>query len=270
MTTPATPLTWLFCPANRPERYAKALGASDVAIIDLEDAVDSPDKDAARGMLRRAADELDAERTVVRINPLGTADHQADLELLAGSTLTTIMLPKVASAEDIIKLAPYRVVALCETVRGILAAEEIAAAEGCVAITWGAQDLAVEMGAASTRDDGGRFLPFASHARSTVRFAAAAAGIPAIETVWVDIADHDGLAQESRRAADEGFGGKLVIHPAHVEVVRSAFRPSDEQLRWAERVLAASQGEGAAAVGGQMIDRPIIELARALVARASS
>ena len=268
MNTP-TPVTWLFCPANRPDRYAKAFAASDAVIIDLEDAVDPPDKDAARAMLSRELGGLDPERTVVRINPPGTADHRADLELLTGSPLTTIMLPKAAAAEDIHDLAPYRVIALCETVGGILAAEAIAAAPGCVAITWGAQDLAVEMGAASTRDDGGRFLPFAEHARSMVRFAAAAAGIPAIETVWVEIADHAGLAEESRRATDEGFRGKLVIHPAHVSVVRNAFRSSDEQLRWAEGVLAASHGEGAAAVGGQMIDRPIIELARALVARAS-
>ena len=265
-----TPLTWLFCPANRPDRYAKALAASDVVIIDLEDAIDPPDREAARAMFREAAHGLDAERTIVRINPPGTADHQADLELLEGSAFTTVMLPKVASASDIGALAPHLIIALCETVEGILAADEIAAADGCIAMTWGAQDLALELRAASTRAEDGRFLPFAGHARSTVRFAAAAAGIPTIETVWVDIGDHDGLAQEARRAADEGFSGKLVIHPAHVDVVRDAFRPSEEQLAWAGGILAASQGGGAAAVGGQMIDRPIIELARALVARASS
>lgn len=264
-----TPLTWLFCPANRPDRYAKALAASDAVIIDLEDAIDPADRAAARDLFRDAAQGLDPERTVVRINPPGTADYQADLELLEGSAFTTVMLPKVASAKDIDALSPHRVIALCETVAGILAAEEIAAAAGCIAMTWGAQDLAVELKAASTRSDDGTFLPFASHARSKVRFAAAAAAIPAIETVWVDIADHDGLAHETRRAANEGFSGKLVIHPAHDEVVRDAFRPSEEQLAWADGVLAASQGDGAAAVGGHMIDRPIIELARTLVARAA-
>lgn len=116
---------WLFCPADRPERFAKAAAAADVVILDLEDGVAEAQKPAARNALRDTP--LDPERTVVRINAGGTADQARDLEALAGTAYTTVMLPKAESAAQVIELAPRDVIALVETARGAVCAAEIAA-----------------------------------------------------------------------------------------------------------------------------------------------
>jgi citrate lyase subunit beta/citryl-CoA lyase len=260
---------WLFCPADRPERYARALDLAGVVIIDLEDAVAPADKSAARDALVAAAHELDPSRVLVRINSLSTPDGGADLAALDSTGLRTVMLPKVADAADVEALDGYDVVALCESAGGIQAAPEIAAASNCVAITWGGQDLAVDLGALATRDAQGRLLPVAVHARTTIRYAAAAAGIPAYDTVWIDIDDLAGVAVEARSAADQGFTGKMVIHPRHVAPVREAFLPTDAQVAAAERIVAAAAaaGDGVVAVDGKMIDRPVVQQAELTLLR---
>lgn len=265
-------VSWLFCPADRPERFAKAAAAADRVIIDLEDGVTPDARPDARRALVDAATELDPERTVVRVNPSGTADQAADLDAVAATSIHTVMLPKAEYGSEVEALAPLRIIVLCETVRGIVQASSIAAASNCDGITWGAQDLAVDLGATSTRDSDGRLLPFAEHARTGVLYAAALAGVPALETVWIDLGDTDGLHATARQAAEEGLAGMLLIHPGQVPVVHDAFAPDEERLRWARRVIEVGDevGSGAVSVDGQMVDRPILELARRVVERAQT
>lgn len=270
MMSPVPGAAWLFCPADRPDRYARALESASTAIIDLEDAVAVERKQEARQALLANAELLDPGRTIVRINALDTPHGHADLEALKGTMLRTIMLPKASTAAEVDSLEGFDVIALCESAAGVLAAEQLALADNCVGITWGGQDLALDLGAAATRDDDGTLKPFALHARTTVRYAAAKAQIPAIDTVWIAIDDLDGLARDARRAADEGFAAKLAIHPSQVEVIDRAFIPTQAQVEAARRVVAAAErsGDGAAASGGQMLDRPVVEQAKATLARA--
>lgn len=259
---------WLFCPAARPERFAKAAERADVVILDLEDGVAPPDRDGAREALVRVA--LDPERTVVRINPSGTPDHEADLAALAFTEYRTVMLAKTESAVQTEALMPLTVVALCETPVGVLAAGEIAAVAGVTALMWGAEDLIAAMGGQSSRDATGRYRDVARHARSSVLLAAAAAGKAAVDSVYLDINDLNGLAVEAVDAVASGFAAKACIHPTQVPVVRAAYRPAADLITWAQRVLAAAEAApGVFSFEGHMVDEPVLRQARAIVERSA-
>ena len=177
----------LFCPANRPDRYQKALERADAVIIDLEDAVAPDDREDAREALVQTP--LDPERVVVRINPVGSHDFSADLSALEATAYRYVMLPKAEHPDAAAAVAGYRVVALCETAAGVLAAPDIALQPNVVALMWGAEDLVASLGGTSSRFADGRYRAVADHARSQVLLAAGAAGIAAIDTVHLDIAD---------------------------------------------------------------------------------
>ncbi len=262
----------LFCPADRPERYAKALAAADGVIIDLEDGVGAGAKDAARAAL--AATPVDPERVIVRVNVTGTPEHDADLELLRALPYRTIMLPKAESTGQLARLGPWSVIALCETPAGVLGAPALAAAPGVGALFWGAEDLTAALGGRTSRHPDGRYRDFARYARSAVLLAAAAHGKLAIDSVYVNIPDLDGLAAEAQDAAASGFARKACIHPSQVAVIRAAFRADEAQVAWARRVLAAARGTGGGGAGqdrgaikvdGQMIDAPLIRQAEAIL-----
>lgn len=258
---------WLFCPADRPERYGKAAAVADVVILDLEDGVAAADRPAAREALRSTP--LDPERTVVRVNPAGTEDQARDLEALAETAYTTVMLAKTESAAQVAALAPRQVVALLETPRGVVLAAEIAAAEGCTAMMWGAEDLVAAMGGGSSRHADGTYRDFARHARSTVLLAASAFGRAALDAVYLNIGDLDGLKAEALDGAAVGFAATVCIHPSQIAVVRDAYRPAPERVDWARRVLAAAQTErGVFAFEGQMVDSPVLRHAEAILRRA--
>lgn len=260
---------WLFCPADRPERFTKAATAADVVIIDLEDGVSPPARPSARDALARESDALDPDRTVIRISPHGTADHQQDLALLARLPFEMVMLSKAESAAQLRGLDDFSVVALCETPAGVRSAGEIAARDNCAALMWGAEDLIAALGGLSSRDETGRYRGVAIHARNEVLLAAGAAGTAVLDSVYLDIADLDGLRRESADAVASGFTAKACIHPAQVAVVRDAFRPAPAEFDWAEHVLAAVERNptGVFALNGQMIDEPLIKQARRIVAR---
>lgn len=269
--TPAGPAL-LFCPADRPERFAKAAAVADVVILDLEDGVGADRKADARRALRETP--LDADRTIVRVNPVGTEDHDLDVEALAGTPYRTVMLAKTETAEQVAHLADRDVVALCETPLGVANAGAIAAVPNTVALMWGAEDLLAGLGGRSSRfpGTGGRPGPYrdvARTARSLVLLAAGASRRLAIDAVHLDIRDLDGLRGEAEDAAGCGFGATACIHPTQVEVVRQAYRPTDEQLDWARRVLAAAEGNrGVFAFEGGMVDGPVLRHAEQLVSRA--
>ncbi len=169
------------------------------------------------------------------------------------------MLPKAETAAQVAALAPRSVLALCETPRGVLGASELAAAAGTVALMWGAEDLVAAIGGRSSRHPDGRYRDVARHARSGVLLAAAAAGVPAVDAVYLDIPDLDGLRGESEDAAASGFAAKACIHPTQVAVVRAAYRPGEEEVAWARRVLAAAaDASGVFAFEGRMVDAPVL------------
>jgi len=260
----------LFCPADRPDRYAKALAAADAAILDLEDGVGADGKDAARAAL--VASDLDPARVIVRVNATGTPEHAADIAALRGTPYRLIMLPKTETRAQLDGLgADWRVVALCETALGVVNAAEVAAAPNVIAMMWGAEDLIASMHGRTSRFPDGRYRDVALHARSTVLLAASAHGRPAIDSVYVNISDLDGLAAEAEDAAAAGFTLKGCIHPSQVAVVRKAFQADEGQVAWARRVLAAARDtsardKGAIKVDGQMIDAPLIRQAEAILA----
>ncbi|ROS27862.1 CoA ester lyase [Cellulomonas sp. PhB150] len=259
----------LFCPADRPDRYAKAAARADAVILDLEDAVSPDAKPAARRCLVETP--LDPARTIVRLNPAGTDDLAEDLHALAATPYRTVMLAKTAAASDVRTLAHYDVVALVETAAGVVNASSIAAAPNVVALMWGADDLVASLGGTSSRGPDGAYRAVATHARSTVLLAAGAVGKTAIDAVHLDLDDLDGLAAEVADAAASGFGATACVHPAQVPVVRAAYRPSDAQVRWARDVLAAAVGQrGAFRWEGSMVDGPILRHAEHVLARAAS
>ncbi|GAB3049120.1 HpcH/HpaI aldolase/citrate lyase family protein [Sediminivirga luteola] len=264
---------WLFCPADRPDRYGKAAERADVVILDLEDAVLPQDKPAAREAL--LASPLDPERTVVRINAADTGEQEADLEALRKTGYCYAMLAKTESAAQVEVLAGYEVIALIETAAGALRVEEIAAAEHIAGLMWGAEDLVASLGGTSSVFPGVPGVPglrdVARYVRARTLIAAGAFGRFALDSVHPDIGDLDGLRAIAEDAVASGFDAKVSIHPAQVPVVREAYRPDPERLEWARGVLAAAQGaQGAFSYQGAMVDAPLLRQAEAVVARAEA
>jgi citrate lyase subunit beta/citryl-CoA lyase len=256
----------LFCPADRPERYAKAAERADAVILDLEDAVSPADKAAAREAL--VATPLDPARTIVRVNPVGTDEHELDIAALDSTDYRMLMLAKTSGAQDLDRLRDFDVIALCETARGIVSAAEIAAVDVVVALMWGAEDLVASLGGSSSRADDGAYRAVATHARSSVLLAAGAFGKAAIDAIHVDIADLDGLASEARDAAASGFRATACIHPGQVATIREAYAPGDDEIEWARAVLDASASQrGAFTFRGGMVDEPVLAHARRLLKR---
>jgi citrate lyase subunit beta/citryl-CoA lyase len=257
----------LFCPADRPDRFEKALDRADAVILDLEDAVADDAKHAAR--LALLAHPLDPERVIVRVNPASSVHFADDLAAIAETGYRTVMLAKCEGTADLVDLAEYEVIPLCETARGVLAANEIAALPNVSALMWGAEDLVASLGGSSSRFSDGRYRDVATHARSQVCLAAAAHEVAAIDTVHLEIGDLDGLRAEAEDAVAVGYAATACIHPGQIEVVRSAYRPDAERLEWARAVLEAAAVEGGVfAFRGGMVDAPVLRQAAALIRRA--
>lgn len=272
----------LFVPGDRPDRMEKALGAgADALILDLEDAVAPDSKPAAR---RAVAAFLGAHRDApawVRVNPLGSAEAERDLEALAQGRSDGIVLPKAEGGASVRALAERLTAMGDERARILAIATETPAAifqlgtyggnERLAALTWGAEDLPAAIGAATSREPDGRYTPPYELARSLCLFGAAAAGVLPIETVYPAFRDLDGLAAYAARARRDGFVGMMAIHPAQVPVINAAFTPSPDEIAEAEAVVAAfaaQPGAGALSLNGRMIDRPhLVQAQRTLAAR---
>ena len=164
-------------------------------------------------------------RTIVRINPAGTEEFEKDLHCLAHTPYRTVMLAKAESAGQLKALEDFHVIALCETAAGVLNAPAIAAEPNVVALMWGAEDLLASLGGTSSRKDDGGYRAVALHARSSVLLAAGAFGKAAVDAVYVNIPDLEGLAVEAADAVASGFGSKACIHPTQAAVVRGRLRP---------------------------------------------
>jgi len=258
---------WLFCPADRPERFEKAAAAADVVIIDLEDGVAEKDREAAR---RALVDKpLDPTRTVVRVNPVSTPDHVLDIQALRATRYNTVMLAKSETAEQVASLAPLDVVVLVETPLGALSLGEIVRVENACAVMWGAEDLFAATGGTANRWPDGSYRDVAKHVRSQSLLAAKAFGLMALDSVYLDIRDLEGLRAETDDAVAVGFDAKVAIHPTQVAVIRAGYAPTDEQIDWARNVLdRASAERGVFQFEGQMVDMPVLRRAERIVAMA--
>lgn len=262
----------LFSPGDQPTLMRKApRTGADVVVFDLEDAVSPTNKRAGREAVAEVLTdpEFDPDCEVcVRVT-----GHD-DLAFLADDSarLDSTMLPKTESAADVNDFSALLterdvdvpVLALCETAAGVLHAEEIAAAPATTAIAFGAEDLSADIGA--NRTEGGTEVLYA---REHVVLAASAAGVDAIDTVFTDIGNTDRLADETAFARDLGYDGKMAIHPEQVPVINDAFTPTDEQIEWARRVLAARDEHdgGVFRVDDEMIDAPLISRAENILER---
>lgn len=261
----ASARSWLFVPATRPERFAKATSSgADMVIIDLEDAVPLQDKAGAR---TAAASWLAAQGVAaVRVNPASSTHHQADIDALVGLPgLRAVVLPMAESAEALARvrerLGPdVSLVPQVETALGIVRGLELAATAGVARLAFGHLDFAVDIDAAPAPEA-------LLHVRSSLVVASRAAGVAGpIDSVTTDLDDEEVARADATRARALGFTGKLCIHPRQVAAVNAAMSPSDEEVAWAEQVLAAGTS-GAARVAGQMVDAPVVARAERIITR---
>lgn len=257
----------LFCPADRPERYGKAMDRADAIILDLEDAVAPPEREQARQSL--IANPMDPERTIVRINPANTEDFALDLHAIKQTRYRYLMLAKAEEPESLTRLAGYSVIALCETAKGVINSLAIAAAPNVVGLMWGAEDLVASLGGTSSRRSNGQYRDVALHARSAVLLAAGAANKAALDSVYLDITDLPGLKTESDDAVACGFAAKASIHPTQTPVIRNSFTPHPDEVEHARRLLTvAKSSPGVFSFEGRMVDEPILRLAHKTLSRA--
>lgn len=270
----------LFVPGDRPDRMEKALASgADALILDLEDSVLTEKKYEARAAV---AEFLARPRNIalyVRVNPLGMMTDE-DLKWVLPKKPDGIVLPKAEGAASIADLdkrlsamgdKTARILPIAtETPRAVFALGSYADAPRLSGLTWGAEDLPAATGAATAREADGRYTPPYEVVRSLALFAAHAARVPAIETVYPDFRDEVGLKAYAERGRRDGFIGMLAIHPAQVPIINAAFGASDAETNWAKRVIeafAANPGAGAVQLDGQMLDAPHLTRAHAILKR---
>ena len=262
--------TFLFVPASRPERIAKALASgADVVVVDLEDAVAPADKTSARQTLLAWLDTHPNERVTVRINAADTQWHEGDLRACRHLGVGGVMLPKADSARQVEHAhdaSGKPVLCIVETAQGIEALTPIAGARGCARLIFGKLDLAVELDLIPDESDPEElvFLPW----RAMLVLASQRARLPApVDGVFTVIGDDTGLARYADRARRHGFSGQLLIHPGQVAVASAAFTPSAQDIEWAQAVwrLAESARGGVVVLEGRMIDAPVMARAQRIL-----
>jgi citrate lyase subunit beta / citryl-CoA lyase len=287
----------MFVPGHRPRMVQRALGlgefepsALDAAILDLEDGVPPDEKDRARAAIASTlglASNGDGPTRYVRVNrELGPRD--ADLAAVMRPGLAGIVVPKIDRPDEIADLArdlgereqaagiargSIRLIPSIESAQGLLEAPAIAAStDRVVALLFGAEDFARDLGLPTERVAEAADL---LHARSSLVVAAVAARREAIDGIWPDVTDNDGLRREAAQARRLGFTGKSLIHPGQIETINDVFSPNPAEVSYARRVIdaferARTQGLGAVALDGKLLDQPIVERARRTVARHDS
>jgi citrate lyase subunit beta/citryl-CoA lyase len=280
----------LFVPGDNEAKLARGRRApSDALILDLEDSVTAERKPAARRLVTdflRSPRDAASPSLWVRINPLTTAEAAADLGSVMAGSPDGIVLPKATRAELADLSAELDALehrhGITQGSTGIIpiATETPAslfdmsgyAGSRLTAMTWGAEDLSVALGARQTTDANGEWLMTFQLARSLCLLAARAANVTAIDTVYTDLGNSDGLRKQAKDADRDGFTGKLAIHPAQLEVINQVFRPSADEIAHARRVVEAFETageEGVIALDGMMLDRPHLQRAEQTLARAA-
>jgi citrate lyase subunit beta/citryl-CoA lyase len=281
--------TLLFVPGNQERRLEKARQIpADALILDLEDSVPPAEKDSARKMVAASIDGLAStgKDIFVRINALTTRYAETDIQAIAIRGLQGICLPKSESKDDIrraeallddaekksgLEAGLLTILALLETPKGIINAYEVTSASPrIIGAAFGGEDFALEMGINRTKEGSEIYYP-----RAVVAVACHAASVLAIDSVYTDVRDTEGLIKETRAVTRLGFQGKAVIHPDQVGPVNQVFTPSDAEVARAQRVIqtfedAVAQGKASVALDGKMIDAPVAERARNFLALADA
>jgi citrate lyase subunit beta/citryl-CoA lyase len=259
------PVAPLFVPGDRPERFQKAAASgADAVILDLEDAVSAERKAIARQAV--AAHTLTDVAVIVRINARTSDDFAADLDALRDTPFDALMLAKAERAEDVLAVQALLgrqvpVIVLVETAEGFADLKALLSAPGVVLAAFGALDLALDLGCVASWEA-------LAYMRSQLILACRLAGLSApLDGVCTDLEDIALIGDEARHAADLGFGGKLAIHPRQIAAIRGAFEPDEKSLEWARAVVAAAHEGAAIQVDGCMVDRPLIERAKRILAR---
>lgn len=257
------PVSYLFAPGHRPDRFDKALGAgADVVILDLEDAVPPTEKTAARDAV---ANWLSADKPVaLRVNSSDSPLFADDIALCAHPGVMAVVLPKAATLDELAQLraaGARRLLPLIETGAGFANATALAGGTGVDRLLFGSIDFSVDLG---IEGDERELDYFRSQLVLASRLANAQ---PPVDGVTTAIDDTAVLERETLRGKRFGFGGKLCIHPRQLAVVHAAYLPSDAEVDWAHRVLtaAAAAKGGAVAVDGKMVDKPVIIKAERIV-----
>jgi citrate lyase subunit beta/citryl-CoA lyase len=285
----------LFVPADGGPKLDKAFASgADAVIVDLEDSIAPERKAAARtsaaAFIKSMGAQAQRPRLFVRVNGLTTGLIDDDLAAIVPARPDAILLPKAEGGASVVhadaKLTAQEAIAglddghirivaqAIETAAGIFAAGHFRkSSTRLTGLTWGPEDLSAELGAEANRDSEGRLTEPYRLARSLCLFAAAAAEVPAIETVYVDFRNLDGLRRDTEDARRDGFAARLAIHPAQVPVINEVFTPTVAAIERAKAIIAAFEanpGAGAIGINGVMFDRPHLARAKALLARARS
>jgi citrate lyase subunit beta / citryl-CoA lyase len=287
----APPRSWLFVPGDSERKLAKGgESGADALILDLEDSVAAERKPLARDMvaayLRAQAGPRRRPLLWVRINPLD-AGGLADTAAVARASPDGLVVPKVEGPADLLRLSHWldaleardglpagaiRLFAVAtETPAAVLRLPEYATVPvpRLAGLTWGAEDLPAAIGASGNRDAEGRYALTYRHARSACLLAAVAAGVQPVDTLEADFRDEAGLRASCAAARREGFTGKIAIHPAQVAPINEGFRPTEEEVEFARRVVAAfaaNPGIGTIGMEGKMLDRPHLRQAERVLA----
>jgi len=284
----------LFIPADSEKKLQKGEGIeADMLILDLEDAVAPARKPVARTLARDYLSARPSNRNSqlwVRINPINLPESREDLKSVMAGRPDGIVQPKTRSPDDVIELGveltriekelgfesgSTRILPVAtETPQAMFSLGQFArCGHRLAAITWGAEDLSAAIGAMNNKGSNGDWtFPF-QVARAFCLFAAAAAGVPAIDTLFADFRDTEGLRASCDRARRDGFSGKMAIHPAQVDLINEAFTPSSEEIAYAQRVVeafAAQPEAGALALDGKMLDVPHLIQAHKILSMAES
>lgn len=277
------PRSLFFVPGGQADLIAKIPRWSpDVAVLDLEDAVAPPDKEAARRTAldgaARLAGELGEVAVFLRVNAASTPWFVEDVRAACAGDIAGLVLPKVEHPDDLARVAELLdeagraelvLIGGVETARGVADARTLLAARrdaaGLAAVYFGAEDLTADLG--GRRSPGGLEVLYA---RSRVRLAAALAGVHAIDQAVVDPYDEAAFEEDAQVGRDLGYGGKICIHPRQVELANRVFSPTPEEIAHAEAVLAAARraqaaGSGVTVVDGRMVDAPHIKAATAVL-----
>ena len=261
------PCAYLFVPADRPERFAKARASgADAVIVDLEDAVAPEAKASARDALAAALDA--SAPLVVRINAAGTPWFEDDLELCRHPGVAAVMLPKAAgidAAGTLVEITLKDVLPIIESARGLREIHSIASVPGVIRLAFGSVDLALDLGIDCAPDGAeSELLAFRSQVVLASRLAGLAAPVDGVSTAIEDLQRLQADTERSRRL---GFGAKLCIHPKQLAIVQAVFTPTSERLDWARRVCKAFEtaGGSAVAVDSQMVDLPVYRRAQAVL-----
>ncbi len=279
----------LFVPGVSERKFEKAAGAgADALILDLEDSVAPSQKAAARELVAGLIDRRDRRdwSLFVRVNALDTGLTLDDLVAVVRPGLDALMIPKTSGTQDVEQIAHYLdalearagmapgsvklAIVATETARAMFALGSYAPAHPrLAALTWGGEDLAAALGATSNRDEAGEWTFPYQVARAQCLFAASAADVAAIDTVFVDFRDADGFERDCRRSRRDGFTGRMAIHPDQVAAINRCYAPSDAEIELAKRIVAAFEANpeaGTLGIDGKMVDIPHLKAARTILA----